>query len=268
VSSNQAFDQFLKQVCPGRGLHWRKYRRASKRKVMQRVRQLGLNGLEEYSQYLDQHPKEAKALPNVLRVTLSRFFRERYVWQGLANKVIPGLLQSGKAAQTLQALSIGCCNGEEPYSLALLWKSQLQPWYPQAEIRITALDVDPACLERARAGLYSRKTLREVPEHILDTWFNREGSGFLRLHPEIRNMVSFYCSDILQEHLPGNQDLILCRYLVFTYFQGRKRQRFARRIISALNPGGCLVLGKKEELGLECEKGLISVPGMPVCYLT
>ncbi|MFO8031963.1 MAG: CheR family methyltransferase [Desulfohalobiaceae bacterium] len=268
MSSGKAFDEFLRQVCPPRDLGWRKYRRASKRKVMQRIRELGLKGLDEYARYLDEHPKESEVLPNILRVTLSRFFRESEVWHKLAAEIVPGLLKSSQTYHTLQALSIGCCNGEEPYSLALLWKSGIQQRFPGAEIKITALDVDPSCLERARAGMYSRKTLREVPQHILDTWFHRESSGFFRLHPEIRNMVSFYPSDMLQEHLPGNQDLILCRYLVFTYFQGGKMQRVARRIISSLSPSGCLVTGKKEELGLEHGNGLSSVPGMPVFYLT
>lgn len=267
MSGGEPFDEFLKQVCPPRELDWRKYRRASRRKVLERVRELGLRGLREYARYLDHHPEEADLLPCLLRVTLSRFFREKEVWHSLERHILPALLNSSRASRPLQVLSIGCCNGQEPYSMALLWKSAIQPYFQDARLEISALDVDFECLDRARAGLYSFKTLREVPQHILNAWFHRESSGFYRLDSEVKQMVSFAQSDLLQNNLPANQDLVFCRYLVFTYFQGRRRLESAHRIISSLNPGGLLVLGRKESLELGPENGLIPVPGLPCFYI-
>ncbi len=267
MSGGEPFDEFLKQVCPPRELDWRKYRRASRRKVLERIRELRLRGLREYACYLSHHPEEADFLPCLLRVTLSRFFREKEVWRSLARHILPALLNSCRASGPLQVLSVGCCNGQEPYSMALLWKSEILPYFKQAGLEISALDVDSQCLERAKAGLYSVKTLREVPQHILNVWFHRESSGFYRLDSEVKQMVSFAQSDLLQNKLPANQDLIFCRYLVFTYFQGRRRLELARRIISSLNPGGCLVLGRKESLDLGPDTGLTPVPGLPCFYV-
>ncbi len=247
ASRELIFDEFLKRVCPARELDWRKYRRASRRNVLSRIYQLGLGGFSEYADYIDANPLEAAFLPNVLRVTVSRFFREKEVWDHLASDILPAMAGAHSASRPLHVLHTGCCNGEEPYSLALLWKNEIEPVFPKAGISITALDIDQACLDRARKGWYPRKTLREVPRELQKNWFEPEADGY-RLHQEIRSMVNFRKFDLLKNDLPREQDMVFCRYLVFTYFQGKRRREMARKISECINPGGLLILGRKESI--------------------
>ncbi len=265
MTADLSFDQFLKKVCPQRNLDWRKYRRASRRRVLARIRELGLKGYSEYAEYLDRDPEESANLPNLLRVTVSRFFREREVWQDLAATVLPFLLFRKREASPLRVLSIGCCNGEEPYSVALLWKSGLDAEFPDASIYITGVDVDADVLERAAQGIYSRKTLREVPENMLNNWFEPVKQEY-RLDDEVRRMVDFRHLDFLENPLPEKQDLILCRYLAFTYFHGRLLRRAIDRIRMVLEPHGFLVLGGKEEPGPEGESVIMPVSGAVHVY--
>lgn len=261
------FDAFLKQVCPQLDLDWRKYRRASRRKVMARIRELGLDGLAGYARYIQDHPKEGQdILPNVLRVTMSRFFREKEIWEHLGGHVLPALVRKTGSSSPVRILSIGCCNGEEPNSAALVWKTVMGDRADVVDPCITALDVDPSCLDRAREGLYSHKTLREVPPHIRSAWFTPEASGY-RLASDIRRMVAFIQSDALQDPLPDVQDIIFCRYFVFTYFHGHRRRRMLEKILGALRPHGFLVLGRKEGLTPEDETFLQPVSGMPCFYV-
>nr|WP_040417417.1 CheR family methyltransferase [Desulfonatronospira thiodismutans] len=241
------FDEFLQRVCPPRDLDWRKYRRASRRNVLRRIYQLGLGGFSEYADYIDSHPLEAAFLPNLLNVTVSRFFREKELWDHLAADVLPAMAAAHPASRPLQVLHIGCCNGEEPYSMALLWKNEIEPVFLRTSISITALDIDQACLDRASKGWYPRKTLREVPVELQRKWFEPEMEGF-RLHKRIRHMVNFTKLDLLKDHLPGKQDMVFCRYLVFTYFQGKRRREMARKISECINPEGLLILGRKESI--------------------
>ena len=260
-------DAFLKRVCPQLDLDWRKYRRASRRKVMDRIRELGLKGLEDYARYIQDHPREGQeVLPNVLRVTVSRFFREQQIWEHLAGYVLPGIVSLVGTSRPVRILSIGCCNGEEPYSAALVWNWVMGHRADVPEPHITALDMDPSCLDRARAGLYAAKTLREVPPYIRSRWFSPEPSGY-RLDPGIRNMVSFVHRDILQDPLPQAQDIIFCRYLVFTYFHGRRRRLMLEKILDALAPHGYVILGRKEGLHPDDEAFVQPVSGMPAFYL-
>lgn len=266
--SEMQLDAFLKQVCPQLDLDWRKYRRASQRKVMPRIRELGLQGLEEYARYIQDHPREGQeVLPNVLRVTLSRFFREKEIWEHLAGYVLPRIVSTVGTSRPVRILSIGCCNGEEPYSAALVWKWMMGNRADVPKPCITALDVDPSCLDRARMGLYAAKTLREVPPHIQSKWFIPETSGY-QLDPGIQNMVSFVHMDILQDPLPQVQDIIFCRYLVFTYFHGCRRRLMVEKILDALAPHGYVILGGKEGLNPDDKAYLQPVSGMPGLYIS
>jgi len=251
------FDEFLKRACPERELDWRKYRRASRRNVLSRIHQLGLGGFSEFADYLDANPVEAAFLPNVLRVTVSRFFREKELWDHLTGKILPAMA-AANVDRPLKVLHIGCCNGEEPYSLALLWKHEIEPAFQGAGIAITALDIDKACLDRARRGWYPRKALREVPRELQKKWFEPEADGY-RLHEEIRSMVNFRKFDLLKDDLPREMDIIFCRYLVFTYFHGQRRRKFARSIAESINPGGLLILGQKESVSPQEEDLLASM---------
>lgn len=245
------FDEFLKRACPEQDLDWRKYRRASRRRVLERIAALGLTGYADYLDYLQSHPREAGELPNLLRVTVTRFFRDRACWQELAEDILPRLI-TRNATRTLQALSLGSCGGEEPYSLALVWAEYLQPRFPEHSLNITGLEMDPAGLARARQAVYQPGTLREVPEEIKARWFSRDKNTF-RLDQSIKERVSFRQLDLLKEPLPANQDLILCRYLFFTYFKGSRLLGVSRRIRQALNESGLLMIGLKEDLGSEAK---------------
>ena len=243
------FDDFIRKACASRNLDWRKYRRASQRRVLERIRQLGLGGYQDYLSYLERHPDEAGQLPNLLRVTLSRFFRERACWEELAGEALPELL-AGKADPVLRVLSLGCCGGEEPYTLALLWKEELEPKFSEYRLEILAVDLDQACLARAGQGLYQSKTLREVPEGIKRRWFEKEPGGW-RLDPVIRRLVAFSQLDLLEDSWPRGWDLIICRYLFFTYFTGERQLERLQRIQQALHVPGLLMIGRKESIDLD-----------------
>lgn len=248
------FDHFLRQACPSLELNWRKYRRrAARHRVQERMGDLGLTDYAEYLERLRSDPEEAGRLPEVMRVTVSRFFRDRSMWIALRDRIFPELLAAAPAAGPVRAWSVGCCGGEEPYSLALLWLHHLQPCFPGRTMEILATDLDEASLERARQGIYRQSSLREVPAQILDRWFRPEGD-LRRLDPRAGQLVRLDRHDFMQDPLPGSMDLVLARYLPFTYYRGERRLKAARRLWQALRAGGALMIGAKEELDAESRK--------------
>ena len=54
----------------------------------------------------------------------------------------------------------------------------------------------------------------------------------------------------MKDPLPGEMDLVLARYLPFTYYKGTRRHAAAQRLWLALRHGGALMIGCKEDLGL------------------
>ena len=72
------FDEFLKLACPPLDLQWRKYRRrAARHRVRARMDELGLGEYGDYLAILREDSQEASSLADLMRVTVSRFFRER-----------------------------------------------------------------------------------------------------------------------------------------------------------------------------------------------
>ncbi|MBI5439973.1 MAG: chemotaxis protein CheR, partial [Deltaproteobacteria bacterium] len=224
VVGSDEYDEFLRRACAGSELEWRKYRRRSARKrVLDRVRELGLEGLSEYLDRLRDDPAEAAALPDIMRVTVTRFFRERGRWDVLVEGILPELLAKDPRP-TFRAWSAGCCGGEEPYTLALLWQERLKPRFPEVELEILATDIDGASLDRAARAVYERGSLREVPPGVVERWFLPVKGGF-RLRPEAARLVTFRVHNLRTDPPPaaGVLDLALCRYLAFTYYKGRRR---------------------------------------------
>jgi len=263
------FDEFLKEVCERHELDWRKYRRhAARRHLDGRLRELGLAGYEPYVELLRRDPAEAELLPDLLRVTVSRFFREREHWDFLAREVLPGLLSHSRdSGRPLRAWCAGCCNGEEPYSLALLLLSMPAASGPgAAPVEIVATDIDEAVLERARAGRYCASSVREVPQALLERYFSRVGDEF-RLDKKVRGMVELRRHNIREDEPPEGIDLALCRYLVFTYFTGERRRLAAERLWRALSAGGVLMTGRKDRLGPRMLEFFSPWPGSGVFFV-
>ncbi|MEW6268052.1 MAG: CheR family methyltransferase [Thermodesulfobacteriota bacterium] len=243
------FDAFLALACPGLDLAWRKYRRRDARHaVLARMRELGLPDYASYLDLLRRDPAEAAGLADRMRVTVTRFFRERERWQVLAERVLPELVAAASGPRPIvRAWSAGCCGGEEPYTLAILWLERIAPAAPDASLEILGTDIDEPSLARARAGLYPASALREVPPGVRERWFGREGPAW-RVADAARRMVRLENRNLMSDPVPSATDLVLCRYLPFTYFTGTRRHEAARRLWSALRPDGALMIGRKEGL--------------------
>src|SRR5689334_2805390 len=113
------FERFLQESGPGLDLVWRKYRRRSSRhRVNARLLELGLEGYRDYLERIRSDAKEAALLPDLLRVTVSRFFREQKQWLELKDHVLPELIATISGVRPLSIWSAGCCGGEEPFTLA------------------------------------------------------------------------------------------------------------------------------------------------------
>jgi chemotaxis methyl-accepting protein methylase len=243
------FDQFLKEACPPLDLEWRKYRRrAARHQVEARMVELGLSDYGAYLKRLNSDTTEAAGLAERMRITVSRFFREAERWETLRQRVLPQLLLEKGPDEPLRIWSAGCCGGEEPYTLALLWLETFCDRYPNRRLEIIGSDIDHVSLERARCGVYEHGSVREVPKAVRQNFFRRE-NRLWHLEDKVKSMVRFTALDLMHDLLPGEIDLVCCRYLVFTYYRGRRRLEAARRLWQSLRPGGALMIARKEELG-------------------
>ncbi len=244
-----SFDEFLKEVAPCLGLQWRPFqRRGVKRKVERRMVELGFSRFDEYLLRVQKDPEEESHLSKILAVTISRFFRDQEVFNTLEQSVFPSLIRN-KTDGRLNIWSIGCASGEEPYSLALLWKTSFERNWPQIHFAVLATDIDEKMLRRAEEGRYKKSSLKETPQEILQNYFKKE-DGFFILHPSVKKSVEFKRHNILHEEPFSGMDIILCRNLAFTYFSKESQMKVLKKMFSSLEEKGYLVIGKDEFLPL------------------
>ncbi|MEE8248088.1 MAG: CheR family methyltransferase [Alphaproteobacteria bacterium] len=259
---------FLRWALPRLGLRWpgfRKVRRQVCKRVARRMAALGLAQVAAYRAYLEREPSEWAVLDGLCRSTISRFWRDRGVFEHLGARVLPELARRAGAAgrETLGAWSAGCASGEEPYSLKILWELGPGPHFPGLRLKVTASDADANLLRRARAGRYGGGSLEELPAAWREAAFAPEGELY-RLRPRFRADIAFARQDIRRRMPKGPFDLILCRNLAFTYFDEAGQRRLARRLARRLRPGGVLVLGKHETVPEGCDEIVPSEPKLAV----
>jgi chemotaxis protein methyltransferase CheR len=244
--------ELLEWALPRLALRWPGFRRVRRqvcRRIGRRVQSLKLPDFPAYREYLEAHPEEWAILDSFCWIPISRFLRDRAVFERLQTEVLPGLAAAAatRGAREIACWSAGCASGEEPYSLMILWKLELASRFPGLSLSVVATEIDERLLERARAARYRASSLRELPRAWIDAAFARSGDLF-ELRQEFREGIEFRCEDIREKIPRGPFDLILCRNLVFTYFDALRQHEMLDRILRELRPAGALVLGLRERL--------------------
>jgi len=232
---------------PKLGLRWRGFtnvRRQVCRRVAARAAHLGLDA-EAYRRRLEEDPEELAALDALCFVTISRFYRDRRTFDLLRHELLPALAKAAveRGETVLRAWSAGCASGEEPYTLAILWRAELTPCFPSLTLEIEATDFDEAVLARARRGVFEPSSLRELPEELKRDAFE-DGS----VRATFREGITFERADIRRFVPPMRQDIVLCRNVAFTYFDEDAQRAFAARAAGCLVPGGLLIVGGHETI--------------------
>jgi chemotaxis protein methyltransferase CheR len=170
------------------------------------------------------------------RITISRFYRDRAVFDHLGAAVLPALAASAVARKepALHGWSAGVRLGRRALQPGAALEIPARRLVPSLAFAVVATDADERLLERAGRGCYPRAALRELPQQWIDEAFARD-DGLYRLRQDIRAAQP-----------EGPFDLVLCRNLVFTYFDAGLQRRALMDIAPRLRPGGALVVGKNE----------------------
>lgn len=251
---NAACISFLKWALPVLNMRWEGYKKVRGQvcaKINKRLKELHMKDYEEYKSYLNKHQEEWTKLDGMMHITISRFFRDKKQWDVLQHNLLPELVKAAKEEnRSFLVWSPGCASGEEPYSMAVLWKQAIEPMHPHVEPVIIATDADGHMLKRAEDAKYSKGSLKEMPVEWREKVFKKE-NGHYHLQHEYQEMVHFEQQDIRKEMPDGPFDIIFCKNLVAMYFNQKVSIKVFQKISDRLRKGGYLFLGNHEEFPLE-----------------
>jgi chemotaxis protein methyltransferase CheR len=247
-ADDAAFAALTRKISREAGLSLDAYKdKCLRRRIAVRMRACGVHTFADYQGVLDGSPGEYQRLKDAITINVTRFYRNAETWNRLRGELLHEVC-SGQGE--VRAWSAGCSSGEEPYTLALLMADLLDREGRSERLELVtvdATDIDRESLELARAGCYRREALVEVPQDLVDRYFEIEGSG-CRVIERVRRRVEIRSLDLNREPpLRVNYQMILCRNVVI-YFERATQERVFLSFADALAPGGILVLGKVETL--------------------
>jgi chemotaxis protein methyltransferase CheR len=213
-------------------------------RLVRRLRANGINNFRDYVALLESDNKvEWEAFVNALTTNLTSFFREPHHFPILAEHLVK---QKGRHPFSLWCSAAS--TGEEPYSMAMTIVDAFGSFTPP--VSIVATDLDTSVLAKAEAGVYPVERVEKLAADVVKRFFLKgtgEQSGFVRVRPELRAMVTFRQVNLLNDVWPirGPLDAIFCRN-VMIYFDKETQLKILQRFAPLLQPDGLLFAGHSE----------------------
>ncbi|MBW2089531.1 MAG: hypothetical protein JRI37_11200, partial [Deltaproteobacteria bacterium] len=117
------------------------------------------------------------------------------------------------------------------------------------ELEVIATDINPVYLEKARTGIYSSSSLKEVTEEFQSTYFiKKKGKKLFEVNASLKKNVIWKTHHLLSDP-PGSQfDIIFLRNNVLTYYEDLLKKKVLIKILDSLAPYGFLIIGSHEFL--------------------
>jgi len=193
--------------------------------------------------------EEMQALVNAMTVNETYFFREAYQFDCLVNSMLDDIIKKRKPGSRLRIWSIPSSTGEEPYSIAL-YLLERWPHIDDYEVEILSSDIDTSVLKSAQKGVYSARSVANLPKAYLNKYFKPNSEGDWVLSRDIVDAVEFSrvnLSDPNDTRRFRDIDVIFCRNLLI-YFDDLSRRIAAEAMYDALRPGGFVCLGHSESM--------------------
>ncbi|WP_286221119.1 CheR family methyltransferase [Marinobacter apostichopi] len=214
-----------------------------------RMREIGCNSYQAYYEKIVSGPdaiQEWSTLVDRLTVQETRFFRDPDAFRLVADYVLTRPREQLRK-RPLEAWSVGCSSGEEPYTLAMVLNECMSQLELQPLFGITGSDISKPAIDKARDGLFNPRKLMGMDEELKTRYFRPAERNTVEIVESIRERVCFTRLNVLdldQAPMHG-MNIIFCQNLLI-YFRRWRRREIVRRLAERLAPGGLLVLGQGE----------------------
>ncbi len=234
----------LKAVC---GVDFSEYKSTTlNRRIQRRMAALKILKIYDYIQLLYSDKEETASLCKDFLIGVTSFFRDKEAFADLKVHLTQYLAQK-EENDIIRIWDVGCCSGEESYSIAIVITEILAQQKKHMEVQIFASDIDNDSILFARNGTYRPSAFTQMPPELIKKYFVAKDDGF-QVNNTIRGMIIFSKHDLLRDAPFTKLDLVVCRNLLI-YFTPSLQERIIPLFHYALLNNGILFLGKTESIG-------------------
>lgn len=198
-------------------------------------------------------PDVFPALFTYLTVQVSEMFRDPSYYNTLREKVIPHL----KTYPSLKVWVAGCSEGEELYSLKILFREEAL----EERTMFYATDISEEALHKAEMAVYNIDRIPVFTKNYQSSGGKTSFSDYYTasygaavFDKSLRERVVFSDHSLATDHVFAEIHLISCRN-VLIYFDKELQNRAVGLFYESLVRSGFLGLGMKESLRFSCHTG-------------
>jgi len=229
---------------------YRRVRKGVKKRISRHMQQLGCRSIDAYLHILERHEEVRKHYEGLMTVSVSRFFRDRMLWKIIEDHIVPEILSKNK--EKVKFWDAGCACGEEAYSMKMLWETLRSRFDSMPDIEVWATDINPVYLRRAREGIYSISSIKEVSKELREISFIfQEDENVFRITPLLQKGISWKVHNILHDFEENNFHIIFLRNNLLTYYRDEIKQPAFQKVVNNLAQGGFLIIGSHEKVPFE-----------------
>ena len=235
------YEDFKKQINSLLNIDLNYYKeKQMKRRITSLLTRNNYKDFDDYYLGIKNNKKILNEFINYLTINVSEFYRNPSQWHVLENYILPDIIKKCKGSP--KVWSSACSTGEEPHSTVML----LSKFFDLKNIKILATDIDEEAMRKAKIGLYSEKSLQNLPLEFKNKFFDRIESSY-KIKDTIKNCVDFKKIDLLKNPFPRDIDLLICRN-VMIYFTDKGKELLYKKFFESLSNEGVLFLGSTEQI--------------------
>ncbi|PVX30035.1 CheR family methyltransferase [Sphingomonas pokkalii] len=226
---------------------FRGYSRSSLFRRLERACQrFGCDGLSQLQHRLLREPAVLAELMGFLTIQVSEMFRDPDYFRALRETVVPHL----RTWPSLKVWIAGCANGEEFYSLAILFREEGL----EDRTIFYCTDISPAALAKAKAGIFDLERIPQFTENHRRSGGRGSLSGYYTaaygaavFDKSLRARAVFAEHSLSTDQVFAEVQLVSSRN-VLIYFDRALQDRALGLFGASLVRGGFLGLGSRETL--------------------
>jgi chemotaxis protein methyltransferase CheR len=181
-----------------------------------------------------------------ITVNVTEMFRDVNFYKALREEILPVLA----TWPMIRIWHAGCSTGEEVYSMAIL----LHEANLLSKSLIYATDINPAVLEKVRAGIFPLSQMKQYSENYIFSGGKKDFSSYYsaqynsaKFDDMLGKKIVLATHNLVSDGSFNEFQLILCRN-VMIYFDKPLQDRALHLFYDSLEVLGYLALGSKETL--------------------
>ena len=217
-------------------------------RVSRRLRELGLNSIAEYCDYIDSGKEPVSTFTSQVTTNHTHFFRERHHFSALIDHI------SRTGLNNTIIWSAACSTGEEPYSIAIALLEKFGDVFTSG-LKLRATDIDEKALSIAKNGVYDSVRIDPLSLPQKKQCCVRgigKSVGKVRIKKPIREFIEFNTINLVEPlEISDRVNIIFCRNVII-YFDRESKIKIFEKFAKIQLPGDLLFVGHSESLNDIC----------------